>query len=525
MRAAALLAPGDERHYVVSTIHSFCLHSVLRPFAWKVPGFTGAMNVLTRDRPEFEEVVRYAADQTNYFNVTPGDLEAFANLGRDMGGNPSGSALQNDIVMQAAPHFWARCEELGFIDFANILYKTHCVLRDNPEVTASLATRFVAFLIDEFQDTTDVQIEILRAIHQEGKARFFLVGDPYQSIFGFAGARPELVDPFAQEIGARTDLTLSANFRSNPAVVEHAERLFPRQPAMTSEGPNKDDIQEPIFSWGNTLNAITDEFLPELAARGIPLGRSAILARNWPLLVPVSQRLREFGVPIVGPGARPYRRGRLFSGLAEQLSGAVLDGYEYKIRQLERAIFHAIQDVSGATRPDVFSYEGRMTAVRLIRRAEELAQHGGAEYWLDHMSQETGEFLREAGWIDQQHVGLFAASVADMKTDMIERDVDVANLSLEDLGIFASPNKALRLLTIHNAKGHEYEAVAMIGLRNGVLPDWRADTEEAIEGEKRLFYVGVTRAEKFLMYIGEPNRFGNPPSRFLSADGVQMDAA
>jgi DNA helicase-2/ATP-dependent DNA helicase PcrA len=525
VRVAAHLTPGDDRHYVVSTIHSFCLHSILRPFAWKVPGFIGAMNVLTRDRPEFDETVRWAVEKINYFNVTPSDLEAFANLTRDINGDPSGSAFQNAVVMKAAPHFWARCEQLGFIDFANILHKSYCLLRDHPDVTASLATKFVSFLIDEFQDTTDVQVEILRLIHRRGTARFFLVGDPYQSIFGFAGAHPELVDPFAAEIGARTDLSLSDNFRSNPAIVEHAERLFARSPPMTSEGPYKNDRLEPLFKWGDTLDIITDAFLPEIEARNIPLGRSAVLARNWQLLLPLSQRLRDFGVPIVGPGARPYRRGRLFSGLAEQLSGAVLDGYRFKIRHLERAIFHAIQDVTVTTRLDVFGYEGRMTAVRLVRCAEDLAQNDGAEYWLDHMSIATGEILNSAGWIDRQHIGLFPASVADMKNDMFERKVDIANLSINDIGIFASPDKALRLMTIHNAKGHEYEAVAIIGLRDGVLPDWRSETPEAVEAEKRLFYVGVTRAERFLMYVGEPNRFGNPPCRFLGARGVQAIAA
>lgn len=521
-RVAAYLMPGDENHYLVSTIHSFCLHSILRPFAWKVPGFTGSMNVLTQDREEFIEIVQFATAKINYLNPSASDIEAFSNLNRNINGQPSGAALNNDIVRQAAHHFWARAEALGFIDFANIIFKSYHLLRTNPEISRSLATRFSCFLIDEFQDTTDLQTELLRLLHKEMKTRFFLVGDPYQSIFGFAGARPELVDPFAAEIGARTDLTLSENFRSNPAIVQHAERLFPRSPPMTSEGEFKSNAEVPQFIWGRTLEAITDVFLPELARLGIGFGEAAILARNWTALLPISQRLRDFGVPIVGPGARPYRRGRLFAGLAEQLSGAVLDGYQYRIRHLERALFAAIQDATGVSRTDIFSYDGRCTAIALVRRAELHAEHGGAEYWLDQMAKDTGEILHKLNWINQEHVKLFRASVADMKRDMIERNVDVDNMSIEDLGIFASPNTALRLLTIHNAKGHEYKAVALIGLRDGVLPDWRSQTDAAIISEKRLFYVGVTRAKVLLMYLGEPNQFGNPPCRFLGHGGVQM---
>ncbi|UQD73475.1 AAA family ATPase [Bradyrhizobium japonicum] len=298
--------------------------------------------------------------------------------------------------------------------------------------------------------------------------------------------------------------------------------FFPRSPPMTSEGEFKSNAEVPQFIWGRTLEAITDVFLPELARLGIGFGEAAILARNWTALLPISQRLRDFGVPIVGPGARPYRRGRLFAGLAEQLSGAVLDGYQYRIRHLERALFAAIQDATGVSRTDIFSYDGRCTAIALVRRAELHAEHGGAEYWLDQMAKDTGEILHKLNWINQEHVKLFRASVADMKRDMIERNVDVDNMSIEDLGIFASPNTALRLLTIHNAKGHEYKAVALIGLRDGVLPDWRSQTDAAIISEKRLFYVGVTRAKVLLMYLGEPNQFGNPPCRFLGHGGVQM---
>lgn len=521
-RVAAFLMPGDEKHYVVSTIHSFCLHSILKPFAWRVPGFNGAMNVLTRDREEFADIVTHAAGQINLFNLRFTDFEAFANLSRDAKGAPAGSALNNDMVRKAAPHFWARAEKLGFIDFANILYKSFCLLRDHPEIGSSLSSRFTSFLIDEFQDTSDVQIEILRLIHSARKTRFFLVGDPHQSIFGFAGARPELVAPFALEIGAKTDLTLSANFRSNPAIVGHAELLFPRQPAMTSEGKNSLNKESPQYMWGNTLNAITEQFLPELNRLGIAYGDTAILARNWTALIPVAQRLRNFGIPIVGPGARPYRRGRLFVNLAEQLCGAVMDGFKYRVRQLERAMFLAVQDMTGTTRFDVFSYEGRVAAVELVRRAEAHAQHGGAEYWLTNMARDAALIFQQREWIGEGHKDLFTASVADMKADMRERNVDIANMGIEDLGIFASPSAALRLMTIHNAKGHEYKAVAIIGLREGTLPDFRAQGDDGIESEKRLFYVGVTRAEILLMYIGEPNQWNNPPCRFLGASGVCM---
>ena len=195
-RVASYLAPADGRNFVISTIHAFCLNEILRPFAARLPGFArgGPMKVLTKDRPEFQEFADYAAAEVNWLNLSFWDYEGFANLNLDASGNLIGIALENEALRRAVPHFWRRCAERGFVDFANIIYMSYCLLRDDPEIARSVSARFKAFLIDEFQDTTELQIEILKLINAQRRTRFFLVADCVQSIFGFTGARPELID-------------------------------------------------------------------------------------------------------------------------------------------------------------------------------------------------------------------------------------------------------------------------------------------------------------------------------------------
>jgi DNA helicase-2/ATP-dependent DNA helicase PcrA len=517
-RIGAQLLEGDERHFTICTIHSFCLSEILRPFAWLTPGFSGAVRVLTRDRPEFESIAQYAAGRVNLFNLSAREYEAFASLSVDAEGNLVGLALQDEAIARAAPYFWERCAQLGFIDFSTIIYRSYCLLRDQPMVARSVSARYACFLIDEFQDTTEIQIEILKLIYAQGRSRFFAVGDAAQSIFGFTGARPELVGPFAEYIHARTDLSLTGNFRSSPPVVRHAERLYPRTPPMQSVGTNRNVRIEPtLVSNKTTFAAVTEEFLPLLAAHGIGFGQAAILAREWAPLFPLSRGLRDFGVPVVGPGARPYRRSRLFATLAEQLCGYLVQPGAQNIRQLERALFFAVQEVTGRPRLEVFAFAGRVTMVKLLREASRLAVNNGAIHWLDEMSRATGEILYRDGFIDQEQSGLFYASVQEMKADMRAQRVDLQNLSIDDLGLFAAPDRAVRLMTIHNAKGREFAAVALIGLREGRFPHFRA---EDMDAEKRLFYVAVTRAERVLMYIAEPDQWRNPPTRFLGRDGV-----
>jgi DNA helicase-2/ATP-dependent DNA helicase PcrA len=520
-RARDQLQPGDEAYFSVSTIHAFCLNEILRPYGWLKPDFAGPRKILTRENPEFEEVCGRAAERVNLFRLGQADYEAFESLSVDTRGRLIGLAARNEGVSRAAPHFWAECLARGYIDFGTIIFDAYQLLRDHPRIAATLSARFRWFLVDEFQDTTELQIEILKLLHATGRSLLFAVGDLAQSIYAFTGARPELVAPFGTYIGARQDLSLFENFRSSQHIVTHAERLFPRMPAMVAAGRDRDYPLQPVLVREvSVFQAITEEFLPRVEAAGIPLGEATILAKDWASLIGLSRQLREFGTPIVGPGARPYRRSRLFAQLAEQFCGALTDPNAQTTRLLERALFHAILDVAGQRRVDVFSHEGRVVLIRLMREATRLAAtQTGAVAWLDTMAQATGRILHDAELIDEIQAGLFYASVQEMKADMRRQNVDMANLSIEDLGLFASPTRALRLSTIHYAKGREYDAVAIIGLRRGAFPHYRADD---IDAEKRQFYVGVTRARKLLMYVAEHDRYGNPPSIFLGPTGVDI---
>jgi DNA helicase II / ATP-dependent DNA helicase PcrA len=255
-------------------------------------------------------------DQIGYYNLDARDIDAFEGLNLDVNGNLIGVALTNDAVRKAAPHFWTRCEDLGYVDFSNIVYKSYRLLRDYPAIAQSLGARFAWFLVDEFQDTTELQIEILKLLHAQAKSRIFAVGDQAQSVYAFTGARPELLEPFSADIRARVDLSLSGNFRSNPQIISHAERLLPRVPPMIAVGANRMCQQEPVFvRVDSSLEAITDHFLPRLAGLGLQYGDASILARSWIPLLPLSRSLRDFGIPVVGPGARPYKRSRLFATL------------------------------------------------------------------------------------------------------------------------------------------------------------------------------------------------------------------
>ena len=518
------IQPGDDAYYYVCTIHSFCLNHIFRPFCHLIKGYKNGFKVLTPESADFEHHVTSTWAQYNRYNLTFQDFEDFTQLRVSVDGQPVGNAIEHGaLTPEVAKAYWKRIREAGFIDFANIIYYSLGLLKRRPEILSYVSAHFAWILVDEFQDTTDIQVEILKLIADAGRTRFLLVGDPRQSIFRFAGARPDLADEFAQHIGARTNMQLSGNFRSSPQIISHANMLYPRTPPMKAVGPSKKLTTDPVWQTSSSLfEVVTDYFIPALDGQDIPVGDAAILAPTWFVLFPLGRKLREYGVSIVGPGARPYRRNRLFAPLAEQVCAFLIERNPNAIVGIERTLFNTVLNATGRTYLDIFSYRGRVVVFRLLNAARALRKvHFGGIAWLNTAALEFSQILIDEEYLTPDENDLLTMSVEEMKADMRNNEVDLDNLAIADLGIYASPDAALKLSTLHNAKGREYRAVAMIDLHEGRIPHYRATSTEEIEEAKRLFYVGVTRAMQYLLYVTDYSNRRNEPSRFLlSGTGV-----
>jgi DNA helicase-2/ATP-dependent DNA helicase PcrA len=519
MRLCRHLQVGDDAYFDVSTIHAFCLQYIFRPFCYRIKGYKNGFQVLTQDSQAFAGFVENVCSESGRFNLGCNDYDAFAQLQISEAGEPIGASVASGSVsMKEAKRYWQLVREAGYADFASILYYSLILLRRFPEIADYLASRFAWILIDEFQDTSDLQIEILSLVAERERTRFFLVGDPNQSIFGFAGARPDLADIFATRIKARTDLSLSGNFRSSSPIIAHAEKILPRTPAMTSIGKAKAYTEVPTLQHTDSpFTLLTDYFLPALDAFGIPLGDAAVLAPTWFTLFPLGRKLREYGINVVGPGARPYKRNRLFAPLAEQVCSYLTEPRPESLPAIERQLFEMVLNTTGQSRFDIFSYDGRRIVFRLLAEARRLgAMHLGAVEWLNVTVAAFVDILATAEMIPTSEGDRLIESVGEMVADMKNNKVDVVNLTIPDLGLYANPKSALKLLTLHYAKGREFEAVAMIDLHDGRIPNFRADTQDQIDEARRLFYVGVTRARRYLLYGTDSSNYRNRPSPFLA---------
>ena len=505
----------------IATIHSFCLHFIVRPYRWLVPEIPQPFRILTSDMNDFEQIVIAVEDEIGRRTRFQAFLD-YESLRIDIDGNPAGTGFENGSVTEGtAGRYWELVRVRGYLDFSMIIFYAWKILSDHPFVGRGIAAKFEWLLIDEFQDTTDLQLAIFRELHKYLNTKFFFVGDENQSIMSFAGAEPDLAHEFASDIGADRDHSLSINFRSSESIVHTAETLIPTNPGMHANGENHAFPVAPQYvHTAAPVDVITDVFLPMLAENNIPLGNAAVLAPWWTHLIPVARRLREYDVPVFGPGARPYKRKRTFAGLAEQLGACAEIENLLGLPAVEKAVFRLVSDVTGETRFDMFTYAGRRTALKLVCRAKEIAdQPIGGVSWLTEMAASAGDVLVDDGWLPESARSLLSASSQDMLNDMDSGGVDLANLQIADLGLFANPDEALKLITLHNSKGREFDAVAMICMNKGHIPHFTCRTQPEIDETRRLFYVGITRAKKIPLIGSDASDRRNPPTIFIGEAG------
>ena len=506
----------EERSFDVATIHSFCLMNVLVPFQHLLANFRVGFEIITAESDWLRDQVPGLNKQ---FGTPRATAENWANVSRGSDGAPR---VTENLTIAAAEHLLHELDTSARMTMGDILYHAYMTIAANPYVGRCVASKYAWLLIDEFQDTSDTQLEVFRIISAYGRTQFFIVGDPEQSIYSFSGARPGLMEDFGTSIGA-VAADLSGNYRCSANIVEIAERLISRDPPMESVGPYRDYPFTPRYTHAEKpLDAIWDDFLPIIDELGIPLGHAAVLSRQWIPLWHLSRALRERGVPVIGPGARPYRRTLEFAAFAEHACAFVEERTARSANRALRALFLMLQQVTGKPDFRLYSLEGKRLLYTLLQAAREAERENeSAIPFLAALSEATAATLLSNEWLRPDEAARVVAAGSVM-TRSIEQNVgaDAPNLSVADLSLFVRPSTSLELLTIHSAKGREFDAVAVIGMHERVIPGWRARTEDVVAEERRVLYVATTRARKVLCYYTDDS--GDAPSRFLGAEGLQL---
>ncbi|UPG96586.1 ATP-dependent helicase [Luteibacter aegosomatissinici] len=513
-RLTTALPEQREDRVAVCTIHSFCLAYIFRPFHQRLEGYQHGYTFVTPDDERAIALVQQITQGLGANALSAIELDTFATASMTAAGEPVLSGRAGPLA-QVMPLYWNACRARGWLDYNLLLQESAQILARIPEAVQSLSAKFHTVLVDEFQDTTHTQLTILTRLFQQASSQFFLVGDPHQSIYQFTGAEAARSEGFIAQVCGENRLSLTGNFRSSDEIVGMAERMLPRQPRMRARPPAaRRGVSAEVYTTQDCASAVVDHFVPTAEAAHLGLGDCAVLAAWWTDLLPIARLCWQRGIPVIGPGARPYRRGRLIVGLMENLAASATNvmALELTVRAMRRTL----DDLGVSRASGLDGWEGRVLGLQLqaAAKAHAAADDDGIA-WIRRVAQIADQLFHDAGY----PVGnVFSNSAEEVIADIHARQSGhpAPKVTVDSLGLFARPDQALRLMTVHAAKGREFDGVAIVRANESRFPHFTASSAAEIEEGRRVLYVAMTRAKRLLHLYVDSSLRNNGPSRFLA---------
>ena len=361
-----------------------------------------------------------------------------------------------DLMLRVFEQYQSVKHTRCLTDFEDLLELAIRLYEQRPDAARTFRERYLAFTVDEYQDVNLLQQTLLERWLGD-RDELCAVGDDNQAIYGFTGASPAYLLALPERFPHAAVVRLEQSYRSTPQVLALANRLAPT--LRTELAPGPEPVVRPVVS----IDVEARYVVERIHAASCPLEEIAILCRTNARLADFEQVLHEAGIPF---------QGAAFLG-----------------REAARFLLRRLEDGDRPVAEQV--------------RAQALAQG-----WLEAATEGLGE--REQ--IRQDDLtrlvrlaeSLEPATVADFRAELERR-----------FGDGGAERRGVHLLTYHAAKGLEFELVFLPRLEERELPTKQARTEEQIAEERRLLYVGITRAKRELVVT-----WVRKPSRFLEELGV-----
>jgi DNA helicase-2/ATP-dependent DNA helicase PcrA len=436
-----------------------------------------------------------AAAEIEWAKVTQVRPDAYREAAAAAGRSPAAGA-ENMAAVYAAYEQLRRERQL--IDFESVLELTAAIIAENQLAADQVRDLFRYFVVDEYQDVNPLQKLLLDAWLGD-RDELCVVGDPHQVIYSFTGATPSYLTGFAAEFPGATVVRLVRDYRSTPQVVAVANQLARPAAALIAQrpaGPRPVLTEYPDDSQEAAGVAVQ---IQALMASGVPSREIAVLVRINVDTERFELKLAEAGVPYVVRGAeRFYERPVVRQALVLLRGAARGEAGEIASRVTGAGAFPSAGD------PLPSSVRHVLTGIGLTP-----SPPGGGRGVGGAAARERWESLAALAQLaDDMHAVRPEATLTDFSAELAER---------AELG-HAPAVDGVTLASMHAAKGLEWDAVLLPGLVEGLMPIVHARTPDAVEEERRLLYVAVTRAREHLYLSWSPARAqaqGRARSRFL----------
>lgn len=376
-----------------------------------------------------------------------------------------------------------RLEEFNAFDIDDLLYMTVALFKDNEHILQEYGRRYSWILIDEFQDINPIQYELILLLTSREKANLFIIGDPDQAIYGFRGSSRQIERRFMEEFSHMKIIRLNRSHRCPGNVLKAASQILQRNEAIDGrEGSLKVEIKECATdkSEAEYTASMIEKMIGGVRSfsmnSGVSDGREfkginsfsdfAVLCRTTHMFEPVITAFQNHGIAYQVVGSEPFYKEEPFAGVIKSFTS----NYHYAVNGVKMP-FHNDSLLS----PEIMNLFTKKIDTKIILR--ELIKESQTP------DVDKKRFERLGDNYDNDYSGFLASLTTG-------RGVDDLDMRAE----------AVSLMTMHSAKGLEFNVVMIPGCEDGIIPFelYGKKSDKEREEEERLFYVSLTRTKKYL---------------------------
>ena len=526
----------------VSTFHSFASR-LLRLEIDKLPPYTKYFNIIDDD--DSLKIVKEVMKSMGDLYTAPKEMRGLISRSKNFLDFSIKNQEKRTEFHRVLDAYEARLKSENLLDFDDLIIKTIELFKNNPAVLEKYQNKFQYILVDEFQDTNGLQYNLMSLLARKHK-NIFVVGDDFQSIYAFRGAKIENIQKFRRDFLDSKLILLEQNYRSTEEILKLANDVIDKNPNQIKKVmfSNNNNGVKPVlynaFSYYDEIMYVVDK-IKQLILNGDNYSDMAIMYRANHISRGFEEELMKSRIPYKIYGGLSYFSRAEIKDMIAYLRLLVIPSDDFSFKRVvnipKRGIGNAILDKLAITAHEnnislfeaIPYYKGKgqgadglkefkmiMDSIRLTIENVKLVD------LIDILLSETGyeDELRRVEDEDTaedkiKNVKEFKSVLKDIDEESELSNVEKLSSLLGDLALRTNNDdnndgNSVILTTFHQAKGLEFKNVFMVANEEGIFPSQNSASDEEIEEERRICYVGITRAKKrlYLTYCNRRRVFG-----------------
>lgn len=530
----------------ISTFHSMCVRILRRHISY-LEGYDESFSIYSGS--DTDKVIKKLFDERgiddkDFKRKVEFHISNIKNSGKDINLYLQEFAYERNInlIVNLFLAYQAELKRNNALDFDDLLLKTHELFEKNPDVLNVYQNRFEYILVDEFQDTNQVQyqlVKMLSGVHQN----VFVVGDEDQSIYSWRGAEFENIFRFTKDFPSCRTFKLERNYRSTKTIIEHANKVIQKnkqrfsKTLFTENEEGEKIVFKKCYDEQEEASFVSQNIL-SLVSNGAKFSDIVVLCRLNALTLPFEQAFMSYNIPhrIFG-GFKFFERVeiknlvsflRIFVNSKDENSllriinfpkRGIGDAAIAKVKEagaiFQYTLYESIKNIEnlGLTAAVLSKFIGFSRAIKAV---EPCLGTMGIQDFVVEVVKQFGIKQAYASKSEEDQNRIMNIDNFIMLTEEFEKSNPEAtmmdyleNISLiSDIDSMDESNSAVTIATVHAVKGLEFKHVFVVGLEEKCFPLSRAmENDFDLEEERRLMYVAVTRAEQRLFLTSCRTRF------------------